>query len=302
MLHARMLRYIDEVARCGSIRKAAAKLNVASSAVNRQIIAYEKEIGAPLFERLPHRVRLTAAGEILITHVRQTLKEYQLSMDRIDRLREYRAPAVSIATVNGLAGDMLASALIELRAEKPFVRLLINVMPAEEIMGVVAAGDYDLGFAFDLPTFQGITTAASIDSRFGAVMLPNHPLAKAASIRLADLRGYPLIMPHVGVSIRDHFDDACAAAGLALLPVVESNSFEILKDFMFYDQGVALLNEIDVDEACRKGHVHFVPITELKKKYQTLAVVHRSRGSLAPLPGLVVERLSQRLARRSTDS
>ena len=33
MLHGRMLRYLDEVARCGSIRKAADRLNVAASAV-----------------------------------------------------------------------------------------------------------------------------------------------------------------------------------------------------------------------------------------------------------------------------
>ncbi len=50
MLHARMLSYLDEVARCGSIRKAAANLSVASTAINRQIIALEQELGEPLFE------------------------------------------------------------------------------------------------------------------------------------------------------------------------------------------------------------------------------------------------------------
>lgn len=301
MLHARMLRYVDEVARCGSIRKAAAKLNVASSAINRQIIAYEKDLGVPLFERLTHRVRLTAAGEILITHIRHTLKDYDSCMERIDRLKEYRSPSVSIATVGGLAGDLLSAAMVDLRAERPFIRLQISVMKAEDIMGVVAAGDFDLGFAFDLPAFTGITTAAYVQSRFGAVMLPGHPLAAQPVIRLAALRGYPLIMPYSGVLIRDQFDNACASAGLALEPTVESNSFEFLKDFALNDQGIALLNEIDVEAARQRGQLIFLPIFELRKNFQTLSLVHRTRGTLAPLPGLVVERLSRLLAERAAE-
>jgi len=49
MLHGRLLRYLDEVARLGSIRKAAANLSVAASAINRHIIELETEIGAPIF-------------------------------------------------------------------------------------------------------------------------------------------------------------------------------------------------------------------------------------------------------------
>ena len=74
MLHSRKLQYIDEIARCGSIRKAAQRLNVASSAVNRQILALEEEFGAPLFERLPRGLRLTAAGEMCVEHIREVLK------------------------------------------------------------------------------------------------------------------------------------------------------------------------------------------------------------------------------------
>src|SRR5882672_11324824 len=48
MRHLRILRYVDEVARAGSIRKAAARLNVTASAVNRRIIDLEEELGAEL--------------------------------------------------------------------------------------------------------------------------------------------------------------------------------------------------------------------------------------------------------------
>jgi DNA-binding transcriptional LysR family regulator len=57
MKHLRILRYVDEVARTGSIRKAADHLNVTASAVNRRIMDLEDELGAQLFERSPPPAR-----------------------------------------------------------------------------------------------------------------------------------------------------------------------------------------------------------------------------------------------------
>ena len=55
--------------RVGSIRKAAAELNVAASALNRQILKLEADLGTPLFDRLPGGMRLTVAGDLLLRHV-----------------------------------------------------------------------------------------------------------------------------------------------------------------------------------------------------------------------------------------
>ena len=64
------LKFIDVVAREGSIRKAADKLAITSTALNRRILQIEDEIGQPLFERLPGGVRLNTAGEIFVQHIR----------------------------------------------------------------------------------------------------------------------------------------------------------------------------------------------------------------------------------------
>ena len=107
MLHSRLLRYLDEVARLGSIRKAASRLNVASSAINRQILALESEIGTPIFERMPRRLRLTATGEVLIAHVRDTLKSHQRVAAQIEAFKGLTRGEVTIATMNGLAAGPL---------------------------------------------------------------------------------------------------------------------------------------------------------------------------------------------------
>ncbi|WP_282795827.1 LysR family transcriptional regulator [Streptomyces sp. CC224B] len=63
------LRAFLEVARQGSFTVAARRLALTQSAVSRQIASLEAALGgAPLFDRLPRGVRLTAHGRTLLPH------------------------------------------------------------------------------------------------------------------------------------------------------------------------------------------------------------------------------------------
>src|SRR5258706_9391079 len=164
MLHARMLRYLDEVARCGSIRKAAGRLNGASSAVNRQILALEQEMGTPIFERARKRLRLSAAGELLIGHVRQTLKEHERVRSRIEDLKGLRRGELSIATMDGLAGSVLAPIFARFRQRHPTIKVMDIILPLNDIAGAVASGELYLGFGFDLPPDPALQSFAKLDT------------------------------------------------------------------------------------------------------------------------------------------
>ncbi|MFC3125555.1 LysR family transcriptional regulator [Pseudoroseomonas globiformis] len=74
-IHAPAVPYFDAVLRAGSIREAARRLSVASSAVNRQVLTLEAELSANLFERLPAGLRLTAAGGVLAEHADTVLRD-----------------------------------------------------------------------------------------------------------------------------------------------------------------------------------------------------------------------------------
>lgn len=62
MISGRALRYFDTVARCRSLRQAASQLHIAPTAISRQIDLLEHQLGAPLIERGPNGISLTAAG------------------------------------------------------------------------------------------------------------------------------------------------------------------------------------------------------------------------------------------------
>ncbi len=82
---SRFTRYFIEVARQGSIRKASDVLHVSASAIDRQILRAEEELGAQLFERLPGRLRLTAAGELLLVDVKQWEKGFMRTLRALAR-------------------------------------------------------------------------------------------------------------------------------------------------------------------------------------------------------------------------
>lgn len=114
----RLLTYVDAVARHGSIRKAADALSVASSALNRQILDLETDLGTALFERLPRGVRLTAAGEVFLAYARQAISELKAVESQVEQLRGLVRGQVGVAAVELVAGELLPSAITRSRFDR----------------------------------------------------------------------------------------------------------------------------------------------------------------------------------------
>jgi len=291
MLHSRMLRYLDEVARAGSIRKAAGRLNVASSAINRQILALEQELGTPIFERLRKRLRLTATGETLIGHVRQTLREYERVRARIEDLKGLRRGKVSVATMSGIAGSILPSIIASFRQQHPAVQVEATVLSVGEIVAAVVNGEADIGLGFDLPADPALRTVGSFECRLGAAVKPGHPIAVKNSVSLSACLGYPIILAESGLTLRDALDAAFARSTIKIVPAIETNAIELIKRAAVLDLGIAFLNQVDIADERKRGQIAFVPLNDRHVKPQLLKIVHRAKGGIDPLANLFAEEI-----------
>jgi DNA-binding transcriptional LysR family regulator len=139
-MHAVILRYLDQVARVGSIRRAAEKLNVASSAVNRQILKLEAEIGTPIFERRGNGVRLTPAGEQLMRHTRNTLAEWRRTRLEIAAISGDIQGEVRITAIPSLLVRVVPRAIKAIAARHPNISFrVIDADPAEHVEEMRAA-------------------------------------------------------------------------------------------------------------------------------------------------------------------
>jgi len=297
MLHSRLLKYLDEVARLGSIRKAAARLNVASSAINRQILALEGELGSPIFERMPRRLRLTATGEVLIAHVRETLKSHQRVESHIEALKGLTRGEVTIATMNGLAAGPLPRFLNSILDTHPRVHLRLRVLPLDQMTNAVLTGEADLALTYNPFPSPGIRIVASHDLALGAVVSVKHPLTKQKPLRLADCVEFPLAVADGSMTIRPAVDLAFTHANIPLHPTIETNSIEFMKKIARSGQAITFLNHVDVAEEVEAGEIRYLPLQELAGHPISLKLLVRARGGLDTFPSRVVEELRKAMPR-----
>lgn len=294
MLHARLLRYLDEVARCGSIRKAGDRLNVASSAINRQILGLEQDLGTPLFQRLPGRLVPTNAGEILLRHVRETLRAMDQARLQIEEVKGMRRGEVSIAVISGLAGTILPMAISRFRETHPQTHFNVMLLPKAEIMARITDGDVDLGLGFNLPADEKTAVLASVPSRLGIVVSSKHPLAGRKEGRFVDCLDYPLCIADPDTAIRTHINTAAVAAGVEFQPYVETNSVEVMRHMAEHEGCVTFLSTFDIYPELLAGNFVYLPIEGSPFQRETVDLIGRHK-SYNVLVGGMIDRMSQLL-------
>ncbi|MEI8299581.1 MAG: LysR substrate-binding domain-containing protein [Pseudomonadota bacterium] len=77
------LRAFEAVAKHGSFTGAANALLISQSALSRHVISLEKLIGVQLFDRRPHALVLTTAGQHLLPVVSKSLDRLEYALDEI---------------------------------------------------------------------------------------------------------------------------------------------------------------------------------------------------------------------------
>lgn len=244
MRHLRFLGYFDEVARAGSIRKAAAQLNVTASAVNRRIMDLEEELGTPLFERKPRGVRLTAAGELFVRYIREQNSDVELMKSQIEELKGLRRGTVSIACSQALALDFLPRQIAAFRARFPLVHFDVRVADHDFAMAALAAYEVDLVLVFRPSFMASFQPLMTLEQRLVAMMAPDHPLAAEPSVRLRDCARYPVALAERSIGGRQMLENVMTRSNLRFNIVAESNSFEFLRNLVLHDKVISFQIEI----------------------------------------------------------
>ena len=295
-MHARILRYVDEVARSGSIRAAGSKLNVAPSAISRQIKAIEDEIGTPLFYRGTREMTPTAAGELLLNHIRETFRDMTRTRSMIEDLKGLRRGVVSLGIMSGLAANLVPRCIARFQEINPRVTLRARLLTTgDDILEAVVDGTVDLGVGFDFPARAGVRTHGVALARLGAVMNAQHPLASRSSLRLSDCFAYPLILADDSTVIRPYLDHQMQRLGQVPLASVETNSIEVMRTVAAMSEGITFLTRFDIEKEVEAGNVVYIPVQELSDRAQRLMIVGSERFGTA-MPSVFAETLKAGIA------
>lgn len=280
---SRFSRYFEEVARRGSIRSAAEWLRIAPSAVDRQIILAEKELGVALFDRLPQGLRLTAAGEHLVYNLRRWKREFDAVQNEIDGIQGLQSGRITLAVAEAMGNELLATLLGDFHAKFPGIMISVHVVGAGGVREMVMSGHADIGLTYMPTAYRVMRVEHSIALNPGIACPPDHPLAERSSLRLRDCRELPVILPEEGLRIRNSIDAALAATGLSLTPVASCNNFGLMKSMVLRGIGVAILTGAEVLTEVRSRSLVFLPLVDAEIAKLSLSLVTPSHPSSAAL-------------------
>ena len=293
-MHASVLKYFAEVARCGSVRKASEKLHVAASAVNRQILKLEDELGAELFDRLPGGMRLNAAGERLLRHVQLTLHDFQTVRTDLQALKGERTGHIKVAAMDSLFEDFLPSAVEEFSQLFPAVTYTLTSTHPMEVAPMVLSGRVDAGIAFVARLPVGLQVVALAAMPLGVVMAPGHPLSAKKAVSLAECAAQPFLRTggqHVGANVSEElaqfWDD--------LEPVATCNWTPMLKRLVIAGKGIAIFSKIAFIEELRRGEVAWRPLSLPAAAQLKVGIVVPSQRTLPAVTQNFVGRTARRL-------
>jgi DNA-binding transcriptional LysR family regulator len=292
------LHYFQIVAQMGSIRRAAHSLNVAPSAISRSIVQLEHDLGAPLFERVRQRLRLTSAGEILVYHARITQAELSKASALIDDLKGLRRGSVGIAAAESVARGLFPQLMSRFWERFPDITVDIRVMGSRQAIEAVFEGECDLALAFD---FRGpkktVTQLASASLSIGALVLPEHRLARRNNVRLRDFAGERVLLSDASLTLGESIQEAMRDLLVAVPPRARTNSISVMTALAVHGCGVAFQTRVGVEGELARGDLVFLPLREPQLRPRKLILAARSKGHLPRASAALAEMLTKALER-----
>lgn len=275
-LQSPALRYFLEVVRCGSVTEAAERLEIAPSAVSRQIARLEREMDTLLFERRARGMVPNAAGELLAAHAKRVRQDLDRLGSDILALRGVRQGQIRLITTEGYAFGFAPALIASFRREYAGIRFSLETGSQHDIPRRIRDGDADIGLTLSLTSERDIRVELRSPAPVMAVLAPGHPLAGKRSLSLAQLAPYPLALPDRASTLRQLLEISCSRQQLPYEPAFASHHLDALISFAAESDAVAFCGELAIRARVRRGEVVCVPLRdrEMNERHfevQTLA-------------------------------
>ncbi|WP_229219014.1 LysR family transcriptional regulator [Rugamonas brunnea] len=247
--------------------RAAERAFLSQSAFSRSIGALEEETGMRLFDRGPHFVSPTPAGQHVIDRARRLLSSSHDLSREIAMLRsgDLGNIAVGAGPFSGIA--LMPSALAELRRRHPRVQAKLVISDAWSLLQQLRDEKLD----FFLAEMQGIPAnellaVKPLGRLTGAFFCrAAHPLANQSGLRLADLAGASFVAVHMPTELRRVLGKLIAADEHGELPIaVECESLAILREFVLASDVVLVATERAMQMELAAGTIRKLQVLDIE--------------------------------------
>ena len=242
------LRAFHHVATTGGFSRAAEALHLTQPAISDQVRKLEEEYEVQLFNRIRRQITLTTEGEQLLAVTRRF---FDVEREAFELLAEHRALREGNLRIIADAPHHLMHILGRFRQRYPSIRIFVKAGNTENVIEALYSYDADIGVLGELPTSQELTVLPLSSSPIIAFAAHDHPAAAHDSLRLSDLANFPLVLREQGSRTRGKLEQATAAAGITLVPAIEAEGREAVRELVAAGAGIGFVSAAEFGQDAR---------------------------------------------------
>ena len=225
-MEIRLLRYFVALAEERSFTAAARRLHLSQPALSQQIQLWERRLATTLVDRSVQPLRLTPAGEHLLTGAYRLLAAHDSLEQSVRAIGSGRAGGeLRIGFVYGGLYDLLVAALRTLHAEHPGALLPTRQLGGDGQLAALRADQVDVVLyrRTHPESLDGLEQRHLFDDNLLAALPAGHPAGRTGRVRLADLAGEPfaLLRRSEMPLVFHQCVQACRDAGFDPYPITE---------------------------------------------------------------------------------
>ena len=293
LLNYHHLRYFRAIAHEGGLTKAAARLNVAQSALSIQLRHLEENLGHALFVRKNRKLQLTEAGQMALQYADSI---FRAGDELVDALR-HQAPrtrrVVRVGTVATLSRNFQWEFLKPLRRSRD-VQLVVRSGNLRDLMAQLRNHEVDVVLSNQAMRRDAETGHHSHLLAEQEVSLVGRPVTGQAPFRFPeDLRKTPILLPSLESDVRASFDLILDQAGVRPVIAAEVDDMAMLRVLALRLRAVALVPKVVVQDELKSGLlVERYRVPSVKERFYAITptrtfpnvivkdlIAHATRGS-----------------------
>jgi DNA-binding transcriptional LysR family regulator len=277
-MELRTLRAFVEVVRQGGFTQAGKKVFATQSTISKAIKQLEDEIGVPLLDRVGHRSRPTAAGEIVYQRAIRMLTERDDLIAELDELRGLKRGTLKLGLPPVGSSTLFAPLFAVYRNRYPGVEIRLVEHGSDRLEELVGSGEIELAGSL-LPVSEDFQWQEVRREALTVLVSANHELARRRTLNLPALRNLPFILFESGFALNRIILDACGRHGFEPAIVGRSSQIDFIVELAAAGLGVAFLPRM-IAEQRKHPSVKRIPLSEPGTDWH-MAMIWRRGGFLS---------------------